>query len=292
MEPLLVGRASVQLGGEPARAVDRLFQRTAERAHAGASDGEREGAREIEGREALRRLGQKRLRRLGRPPEQLDRAAHVRDLRAYPRARGQHRGPLGERQGVLEPAGEKGILGGHGEAARGCIVAWRQLGRALEGGGGGRVPASGPCPGGAALELGRHGLVGPLRGRGAMPGAPVGAPLPVDHLGQRLVRLAPLRERRRAVDRRANEGMPERNAPAHGDQAGGLRRAERRRVEPERRRRRQHRGVWPASSVVAISSTRWVSGGRRRTLPRNASSRPRDSGGGSGIGSGRRAAGP
>ena len=80
-------------------------------------------------------------------------------------------------------------------------------------------PAAGLRPAGRTLELRGNLLVRPGSGLGPVPGPAVRIGLRVGRLGQRRVHLLPVRERGRAVGRRARQRMPEPDPGAELDQA-------------------------------------------------------------------------
>ena len=77
-------------------------------------------------------------------------------------------------------------------------------------------------PVGRALQLASHRFVQAGRRLGAMPCSAIGIRLRICRLGQRAMCLPPVGRRRRPIDRRAHQRMPEPHARADLDQPGSL----------------------------------------------------------------------
>ena len=100
-----------------------------------------------------------------------------------------------------------------------------QLGRSLQERRGGRDAAPTLRSAGRALQIAGHRLVEPGGRVRAMPCAPIGIRAGIGHLGQRAVDGLALGPRRRCVDRRADQGMPEAHPGPELEQLRCLRRA-------------------------------------------------------------------
>ncbi|HEU0181033.1 MAG TPA: hypothetical protein VFR16_02500 [Agromyces mariniharenae] len=119
----------------------------------------------------------------------------------------------------LELAGLQAGLGCREGAVRPRSRVGRQLDRAPEERRRCRETASGARSPRRSLQLLRDGLVRPDRRRREMPRASVGLGRRIDGLGEREVNGSPVPRRRRAVDRRAHERMPEPHTAVDGEQA-------------------------------------------------------------------------
>jgi hypothetical protein len=126
----------------------------------------------------------------------------------------------------------RGVPGGQ-RPRRPASRVGRQPGGLLEKGGGcGEAPS---ClrPSRRALELDGDVLVGPRGGVGAVPGAAIGIDVGVGRLGQRSVRAAAIRRRRRPIDRRAHQRMSKAHARTELDQSSNFGRRRRVEIEPK-----------------------------------------------------------
>ena len=138
-----------------------------------------------------------------------------------------------ERQGVAELAGMDLQIGAVERTSYPPHRVGRQRSGLLEEGGRCRHTAVGQGAAGRPLELRGHRLVR-VRGRAsAMPCAAIGIDVRIGDVGERPVHLPPLGRRRRPVDGRPDEGVPEPGMVAQLDQAGGLGRARRFRSDAE-----------------------------------------------------------
>ena len=100
----------------------------------------------------------------------------------------------------------------------------RQFGRSRKKGGGSSDSSASLGPPGRVLELGSDFLVGPGRGSGAMPGAPVRILLGVRGLGKRQMYSPPVLGSGRTVSGGPDEWMRELHVPTHIEQPGVHRR--------------------------------------------------------------------
>ena len=112
---------------------------------------------------------------------------------------------------LREQAGQPRVGGGFRQPPALLCRGGRELGRALRGGRGGGERVPGSRPRSRLLELCGNRLVRFQRGSGQMPGIPVDLAGLLQRVGERPVNRAALRERRRAVNGRADQRMPEPN---------------------------------------------------------------------------------
>ena len=165
---------------------------------------------------------------------------------------------------MAEAPGQRRGDGGRHEALRAALWIGIELGGALQRAGGGRVPAAARgVVGGEDQRLGRL-VVGGRGGGGAVPRAPVGVGVVVEHGGERLVRRAALGEAGGVVDGRAQERMAEAQPRAVGrQQAGALDASRASGPTPTRSAARSSVPTSPLSSAAASTSIRRASSAER-----------------------------
>ena len=194
------------------------------------------------------------------------------DLRAqqvYPRPPGfVQRSRLGgreERQRLLERAGGRLGLRGLDRASCPPSPVGRERGRRLQTGGCCREPAVRERAVSRHVELCRDRFVRAHRRTGAVPGAPVRIDVRVGDVGEGLVDLPPFRRCRRAVDRRADERMPEPDPVAQLDQPGRLGGGRRIGTDAQPLRRAPQQRRRPTGSAAAASSSCRAGRGQARS---------------------------
>ena len=213
----VAARLGVELGEH---AVDGARVAADRGRHAGAHQQSQPG-RPVRRQHGAGRVGEHGVR-VGRAPDgHRGHPAHPHRHAARHRVPQVGLGAIEQRHRMPDAPGQRRGAGRGHEAPRAPLRIGVELRRALERAGGGRVAAAARgVVGGAGQRLGRL-VVRRRGGGGAVPRAPVGVGLVVEHGGERLVRRAALGEAGGVVDGRAQQRMAEAQPRSLGGQQAG-----------------------------------------------------------------------